>query len=68
MGGPSALEIYQRFRRGESVRDLSLDLRIPIDQIDQRLKEAAKYMDLLLKAKEIGIRIGEESRVEQGDK
>jgi hypothetical protein len=44
MHKPFAVEIYDRFLKGDSIRELADDLRIPEDRIEQRLRAAALYL------------------------
>jgi len=40
---PFALELYGRFLSGESVEQLSLELDIPAERIERRIRAAAAY-------------------------
>jgi DNA-directed RNA polymerase specialized sigma24 family protein len=42
---PLAMEIYRRYLNGETVEELSLDLGIPTERIEQRLRAAAAYLE-----------------------
>jgi hypothetical protein len=42
---PFAFELYRRYLSGETVQQLSNELQIPADRIDQRIRAAAKYME-----------------------
>ena len=44
MNHPFALEIYERFLNGESIRQLADELQIPADRIELRLRAAALYL------------------------
>lgn len=44
MNHPFALEIYERFLNGESIRQLAEELQIPADRIELRLRAAAQYL------------------------
>lgn len=41
---PFALEIYRRYLNGESVEQLSAELTIPVERIEQRLRAAEEYI------------------------
>ena len=41
---PFALEIYRRFRNGETIQQLSIELGIPADRVEQRIRAAAAYL------------------------
>ena len=45
MHSPFAVEIYERFLSGESIRQLSINLRIPADRIEKRIRAAAIYLE-----------------------
>jgi DNA-directed RNA polymerase specialized sigma24 family protein len=40
---PFALEIYRRYLSGESVEQLSSELEIPLERIEQRIRAAEEY-------------------------
>ena len=42
---PFALEVRRRYLRGETIGQLSVELGIPADRIEQRLRAAAAYME-----------------------
>jgi hypothetical protein len=44
MTHPFAVEVYERFLSGESIRQLADDLQIPADRIELRLRAAALYL------------------------
>lgn len=44
MTQPLAIEIYRRFLEGETVEQLSTDLGIPQERIEQRLRVAQAYL------------------------
>ncbi len=44
MHEPFALELYRRFQKGETVQQLSAELQISAERIEQRLKAAAVYL------------------------
>ncbi|HUJ22332.1 MAG TPA: hypothetical protein VLX58_12450 [Bryobacteraceae bacterium] len=44
MRKPFAVLVYERFLNGESIQELSDDLSIPADRIEQRLRAAAVYL------------------------
>jgi len=41
---PFAVEVYERFLNGESIRQLADELQIPADRIELRLRAAALYL------------------------
>jgi hypothetical protein len=41
---PFALEIYRRYRAGETIEQLASDLGIPADRIEQRVRAAEAYL------------------------
>ena len=43
---PFALEIHRRFTNGESAEQLSVELGIPLERIEIRLRVAAVYLEL----------------------
>lgn len=43
MNEPFAIEIYRRYLNGETVEALSVELQIPVERIEQRLRAAAAY-------------------------
>jgi hypothetical protein len=46
MTEPFVLELYRRFTSGESAEQLSVELEIPLDRIEMRLRMAALYLNL----------------------
>jgi DNA-directed RNA polymerase specialized sigma24 family protein len=44
MHEPFAVELYRRVLRGETAEDLSRELEIPLDRIEQRLRAAEAYL------------------------
>lgn len=44
MTHPFAVEVYERFLNGESIRQLADELQIPADRIELRLRAAALYL------------------------
>ena len=42
---PFAMEIYRRYVNGATVEELSVDLGIPVERIEQRLRAAAAYSE-----------------------
>ncbi len=40
-----AFEVYRRFLNGQTLRQLSAELGIPPDRIEQRLRAAAQYRE-----------------------
>lgn len=45
MNHPFAVEVYERFLKGESIRQLADELQIPADRVEQRLRAAALYLE-----------------------
>jgi len=45
MKHPFAVEVYERFLKGESIRQLADELEIPVDRVEQRLRAAALYLE-----------------------
>jgi DNA-directed RNA polymerase specialized sigma24 family protein len=45
MKHPFAVEIFERFLKGESIRELADELQIPADRVELRLRAAALYME-----------------------
>jgi DNA-directed RNA polymerase specialized sigma24 family protein len=41
---PFAVEIYRRFLRGETIRQLAARLDIPADRVETRIRVAARYL------------------------
>jgi DNA-directed RNA polymerase specialized sigma24 family protein len=41
---PFALELYYRYLKGASVEELSRELAIPVERIEQRLRAADEYI------------------------
>ncbi len=46
---PFAVQVYRRHLKGESVEQLSLDLGIPPERIQARLRAAALYLARMTK-------------------
>lgn len=44
MNHPFALEVYERFLKGESIRQLADELHIPADRVEQRVRAAAVFL------------------------
>ncbi|MBZ5592196.1 MAG: hypothetical protein LAP39_08165 [Acidobacteriia bacterium] len=44
MNHPFAVELYERFLNGESIRQLADELQIPADRIELRLRAAAQFL------------------------
>ena len=44
MRSPFALQLYERFLSGESIKDLSAEFEIPADRVEKRLRAAAIYL------------------------
>jgi hypothetical protein len=42
---PFAIQLYRRFLNGETIAGLSLDLGIPMDRIEIRIRAAALYRE-----------------------
>jgi hypothetical protein len=42
---PFAIDLYDRFRKGESIEQLASELRIPVERIEQRIRAAARYFE-----------------------
>jgi hypothetical protein len=42
---PFALEIYRRFKRGESVEQLAAEFQIPRERIEMRIDAAIEYLE-----------------------
>lgn len=42
---PFAIEIYRRFKNGETVQQLAVNLDIPADRIEKRIRAAAVYLN-----------------------
>jgi hypothetical protein len=40
---PFALQLYRRFLDGESIAAIALDLGIPADRVEVRIRAAARY-------------------------
>jgi len=45
MSHPFAVEVFERFLKGESIRQLSDELEIPPDRVELRLRAAAQYLE-----------------------
>ena len=45
MNHPFAVEVFDRFLKGESIRQLADELQIPADRVELRLRAAALYLD-----------------------
>jgi DNA-directed RNA polymerase specialized sigma24 family protein len=45
MNHPFAVEVFERFLKGESIRQLADELQIPADRVELRLRAAALYME-----------------------
>ena len=45
MKHPFAVEVYERFLKGESIRQLADELQIPADRVESRLRAAALYLE-----------------------
>ena len=45
MKHPFAVEVYERFLKGESIRQLADALQIPADRVELRLRAAALYLE-----------------------
>ncbi len=41
---PFALEIYRRYQNGETVEELSTELGIPVERIEDRIRAAEAYI------------------------
>jgi hypothetical protein len=41
---PFALELYRRYRSGETIEQLASDLGIPANRIEQRIRAAEEYL------------------------
>lgn len=41
---PFALEVYRRYLNGETVEDLSAELGIPLERIEDRIRAAEAYL------------------------
>jgi hypothetical protein len=44
MSKPFALELYRRYRAGETIEQLASDLGIPANRIEQRIRAAEEYL------------------------
>lgn len=42
---PFAIQIYRRFLNGETIATLSLELGIPAERIETRIRAAAKFQE-----------------------
>jgi DNA-directed RNA polymerase specialized sigma24 family protein len=42
---PFAVEVFERFLKGESIRELADELQIPADRVEVRLRAAALYLE-----------------------
>lgn len=42
---PFAVEIYRRFKNGETVQQLAANLDIPADRIEKRIRAAVIYLN-----------------------
>lgn len=42
---PFALQLYRRFLNGESMTALALDLGIPLERVELRIRAAARYRE-----------------------
>ena len=45
MSRPFAVEVFERFLKGESIRQLSEELQIPAERVEVRLRAAALYLE-----------------------
>jgi hypothetical protein len=45
MNQPFAVEVFERFLKGESISQLADDLQIPADRVELRLRAAALYLE-----------------------
>jgi DNA-directed RNA polymerase specialized sigma24 family protein len=45
MKQPFAVEVFERFLKGESIRELADELQIPADRVEVRLRAAALYLE-----------------------
>jgi DNA-directed RNA polymerase specialized sigma24 family protein len=45
MNHPFAVEVFERFLKGESIRELADELQIPADRVELRLRAAALYLE-----------------------
>jgi DNA-directed RNA polymerase specialized sigma24 family protein len=45
MNHPFAVEVFERFLKGESIRQLADELQIPADRVELRLRAAALYLE-----------------------
>lgn len=45
MSRPFAVEVFDRFLKGESIRQLADELQIPADRVELRLRAAALYLE-----------------------
>lgn len=53
MRNPFAVEVFERFLKGESIRELADELQIPADRVEQRVRAAALYLEHQAKASPI---------------
>jgi len=53
MNHPFAVEVFERFLKGESIRQLADDLQIPADRVELRLRAAALYLERQAKSNPI---------------
>ena len=45
MNHPFAVEVFERFLEGKSIRELADELQIPADRVELRLRAAALYLE-----------------------
>ncbi len=62
---PLALELYQRYLAGETIKNLSDQLGIPVDRIEVRIRAAAAHIarqETVSRSSQIADSLGESAR------